>query len=109
MPRFEEPPFSVSVTVNGADVTVRVQGPLDAHTVDEVAADLLAIPPGSEAVLDLSGVSFLDSHALRSLRATVERLDDRGVPVRYRTSDSVERTMDAEGASELDIPDGDPA
>lgn len=109
MPRYEEPPFSVSVIADGGDVTVRVQGPLDAHTVDEVAADLLSIRPGREAVLDLSGVSFLDSHALRSLRATVERLDDRGVPVRYRTSESVDRTMDAEGATEPDIPDGDPA
>lgn len=105
--RFEEPPFSVRVLANGDDVTVRVQGPLDAHTVDEVAAELLAIQPGSEAVLDLSGVSFLDSHALRSLRAIVERLDGRGVPVRYRTSESVDRIMDAEDRGETDTPEGD--
>lgn len=104
MPRFEEPRFSVRVTAEGDDVTVRVQGPLDAHTVDEVAADLLAIPPGSEAVLDLTGVSFLDSHALRALRATVERLDSRGVPVRYRTSESVDRTMDAEAGGGQRLP-----
>lgn len=104
MPRFEESRFSVRVTSEGDDVTVRVQGPLDAHTVDEVAADLLTIPPGSEAVLDLTGVSFLDSRALRSLRATVERLDDRGVPVRYRTSKSVDRTMDAERSGGSDRP-----
>lgn len=107
MPRFEEPPFTVRVIADDGDVTVRVQGPLDAYTVDEVAADLLTIQPGSEAVLDLTGVSFLDSHALRSLRATVERLEGRGVSVRYRTSESVDRTMDAEGPDEPDATEGD--
>lgn len=102
MRRFEEPRFSVRVTAEGDDVTVvRVLGPLDAHTVAEVAVDLLTIRPGSEAVLDLSGVSFLDSHALRTLRAIVERLDARGVSVRYRTSAPVDRTMDAEDAGEV--------
>lgn len=58
-------PFSVSTQQVDSHVVISVTGEVDAHTADQVRAAIdAAITPGARLVVDLSGVSFLDSTGL---------------------------------------------
>ena len=60
------------------------------HVVSENAVD--------EVVLDLAGVSFMDSAGLGSLLSTKERLNDRGINAELRRpSQAVQRVLEANG------------
>lgn len=58
-------PFSVSTENIDDIVVVNVTGEVDAHTADQVRSAIEAgIAPGARLLVDLSGVSFLDSTGL---------------------------------------------
>lgn len=58
-------PFSVSTQHVDSHMVISVTGEVDAHTADQVRAAIdAAITPGARLVVDLSGVSFLDSTGL---------------------------------------------
>lgn len=63
------PPFTVDVRPERARVLVCPHGELDIATVDELAGHLTALREvgWSDVVLDLRGLSFLDSTGLRLL------------------------------------------
>ena len=57
--------FGVSVTQNGDSVTIELTGELDLATVDRARQALDDVPPGTQrVVLDLTGLSFIDSTGL---------------------------------------------
>lgn len=92
MTHLEEAPFATRMTEIDGGVVVAVEGPLDAHTVDEVTRTLLSIPAGTRVLLDLSAVSFLDSRALHHLRVVLTRMSNDGVSLRCRVSGAMGRT-----------------
>ena len=58
-------PFSISTQHVDSRVVISVTGEVDAHTADQVRAAIdSGMSPGARLVVDLSGVSFLDSTGL---------------------------------------------
>jgi anti-sigma B factor antagonist len=72
-------PFDVSVERANGRVVLRARGELDLSTAPtlEHALDALDTNP-SEGLLDMSGVSFMDSSGLRLLIIAAERARDEG-------------------------------
>lgn len=58
--------MNVSVSTSGTVTTVRLAGEIDTYTVPEVRTvfDRLGLAPERTVVVDLSGVTFLDSSGL---------------------------------------------
>jgi anti-sigma B factor antagonist len=77
---FEPPPFAIrSETAESASI-VSVQGELDLATTPQLENALLAAESdrGTDVVLDLCEVEFIDSTALRALILSAERLNEQG-------------------------------
>jgi anti-sigma B factor antagonist len=77
VPAHELPPIDLTVsTVQAGEhaYVVSVQGELDLYTTPQLTAELEAIVDGLEVVLDLSGVTFLDSTALGAILLAARRL-----------------------------------
>ena len=79
MPARDLPPIDLTVsTVQAGEhaYVVSVEGELDLYTTPQLTAELEAIVDGLEVVLDLSGVTFLDSTALGAILLAARRLRD---------------------------------
>lgn len=72
--RAGEPPIDVVVDLVDENHLVRVTGELDAFTVPDVRA-ALAEAAGRDVVLDLSGVTFIDSSGLAMIVEARHRLE----------------------------------
>jgi anti-sigma B factor antagonist len=72
-------PATLSAKRRGNHVVVSLHGELDVFNAADIAAAIeAAVPPDAHgAVVDLSGVGFLDSTAIRKLFALVSRLAER--------------------------------
>jgi len=73
------PPATLEHARHGDHVVVTLRGELDVfNAADMTAAIEAAVPPDAHgAVIDLSGVGFLDSTAIRKLFALAGRLGER--------------------------------
>lgn len=69
-------PMDATVAATGNDI--RVSGEIDAHSVSVVDAALADADPTTTIVLDLSGVTFIDSSGLRALVAAHKRAQAGG-------------------------------
>jgi anti-anti-sigma factor len=68
------PEFSVSVGRSGATVRLAVAGELDLATAPLLADHLAAVgAPGADVVLDLAGLTFLDSSGVTLLLGAARR------------------------------------
>jgi len=79
VPARDLPPIDLTVsTVQAGEhaYVVSVEGELDLYTTPRLTAELEAIVDGLEVVLDLSGVTFLDSTALGAILLAARRLRD---------------------------------
>ncbi len=65
-------------TLEGGGSLVTAAGELDLATVPDLEDTLERADPAGRLVLDLSGLTFLDSSALRLLIATIRRVDEAG-------------------------------
>jgi len=72
----EHPPFEISVTVDGDEHVLVVQGDLDLATTPQLLDALKALPQGAALRLDLSGVAFIDSVGLKALLTAQQRFGD---------------------------------
>ncbi len=72
-------PASLETKRHGANVVVSVTGELDVFNAATIAAEIEASVPSEAhgAVIDLTGVGFLDSTAIRKLFALTSRLRER--------------------------------
>ena len=85
----------------GDDTVMRLDGELDMSgtfvlepQLDRIAADDI----DGGLLIDLRGVTFIDSSGLAALVGAHERLRDRGVPTRFvRGSDDVQRVFELAG------------
>lgn len=87
----------------GATTTIVLTGDLDPATAPRLQAAIDDHADGAQAiVLDLAGVSFLDSSGLRVLVAANEALRGRGIALTLRSpSDNVRRLLDLTGLGEI--------
>jgi stage II sporulation protein AA (anti-sigma F factor antagonist) len=90
---------------DGPGAVLAVTGELDAYTGPVLSEALAA---GGDVTLDLSGVSFVDSSALRILVQAQQERAAQGARLQLQApSDVVRRLLDVSGLSELfAIPDG---
>ena len=90
------------VNRRGKTAEVAVDGELDmagAFKLEPAIEKVVAEDPVDELVIDLAGVSFMDSAGLGSLLSAHERLKDLGISARVaRPSPAVERVLEATGA-----------
>lgn len=88
--------LAIETEQQGDDVVVRVKGELDLSTTPQLSAaiDGTADQPTTTVTLDLAGVSFIDSSALRVLVTTGRTLTERGRALRIGPrSDTVARVL----------------
>jgi anti-anti-sigma factor len=73
------PPATLASERHGDNVVVSVVGELDVFNASEITAAMEAAVPSDVhgAVIDLTGVGFLDSTAIRKLFGLTERLRER--------------------------------
>jgi anti-anti-sigma factor len=72
------PAFEAAVTTGGGTQTVALTGELDLTTVDRVEAAVGTPAPGTRCVLDLRGLGFMDSSAIRLFMRLDIRARDEG-------------------------------
>ena len=89
----------VRVEARGEATVVRVVGVLDALALPEVSRELTDAQRGQvPVVVDLEGVTFMDSRGLGALLAANERSREGAPAVSiYRPSEAVVRLLDVSG------------
>jgi anti-anti-sigma factor len=96
------PPFDVDVTRSGDTVTVRPSGELDIATVPRLSDALQGASPCQRLVLDLRGLSFIDSSGLRLVLMEVERAEGEDHQVQVIPGDErVQRIFKLTGADRI--------
>ncbi len=77
--RRDETSFSWAVDPTEPISTIRFAGDVDLRAEESTAALLRSVPPSATGVLlDLAGVSFIDSSGLRSLVTIKQEVEERG-------------------------------
>jgi anti-sigma B factor antagonist len=74
--RFE--PFAIESGIEGSTVTAVLSGELDMTSVPEVEAALPPVEPGGRLVMDLRGLTFMDSSGVRVLMSLDVRARSEG-------------------------------
>lgn len=100
----------ISVTAAPGPPVLEVVGEVDAHTCSRLKAalDELLAPGerGPDIVIDMAGVTFLDSSGLRVLLGAAKEAEDLGGHVRLRApSDGVVRLLEITGLAERFLSD----
>jgi len=97
------PPFEIAMTRDNGTVTVSPAGELDIATVPRLADALAAAErPYTMLVLDLRGLSFIDSSGLRLVLMEVERGRGEGHDVAVIPGDErVQRIFRLTGADRI--------
>jgi anti-anti-sigma factor len=93
--------LGVDCQVRGRTAEVALRGDLDmaaAFKLEPAIDDVVSENAVDEVVLDLAGVSFMDSAGLGSLLSTRERLSDLGIDAELRRpSEAAQRVLEANG------------
>lgn len=74
--------FAISAEEHDGDVVVEVRGEVDLSTAPVLDERLSGLADVHKLVIDLSGVSFLDSSGLGVLVRTSNKLEDHGGSIR---------------------------
>ena len=95
----EEGVLDIRVGEEGKELTVRANGELDVASAKSFEDELRqAIESGaSPVVLDLEGLTFIDSTGLRALLMVAELSRSKGRPLRIRASKELRRTVEVSG------------
>ena len=100
----EAGPLSVSSSVDAGTANVSLQGELDLDRAAAVADELIELPArgAKRVVVDVSGLTFIDSSGLRALLTAREQLERAGAALELTAlSPSVERVLDMTGTRSL--------
>ena len=101
--------FTVVVTEDGGHTVAHITGEIDIATCERLRDAIEPhLGPGQRIVLDLSGVSFMDSSCLNVLvQARTTLTTDGGSLILRNPSDAARRVLTATGLAELfDIESG---
>ncbi len=104
-PTMDDAAFSVGVdrAPQGAGVTVRVAGDVDLTTAEELERAVREQLASAPVMLDLSGVTFMDSSGLRALDALVRhaRADGRELRIATALPESVAQILELTGMMQI--------
>ena len=92
--------LTMELEQDGEAVVIRPSGELDISTASVLEAALRETMSGdgSEVVVDLGGLTFIDSSGLRLLVVAAERSREAGIRLRLlRGSEPVERMLEVSG------------
>jgi len=91
------------MATEGARTVVVLRGEADFSAVSALSDALAgAISSGTDVVIDLAELAFIDTAAVRVLAAAEQRLGHRGRTLRFRSPNSVaERMLDMFGLTAL--------
>jgi anti-sigma B factor antagonist len=102
-------PFTVSTERSDAAVRVRLAGELDIGTADQAEEEIRQVEsePDATLILDLAGLTFMDSTGLRMLVAADARARDAGRELTIvRGPEAVQRVIEVTGLeSKLNLVD----
>jgi anti-sigma B factor antagonist len=105
----QTPEFHIHVADDGALLTLALTGELDLNTVDKVQEALAAHHSGRQAlVIDLSGLTFMDSSGINLMVNLWNRRDGTAVAF-VAPGDEVARALEISGVKELLTWVADPA
>jgi anti-sigma B factor antagonist len=99
-----QPEFAITEQASDTHHVVAVRGEIDLFTAPELKQVLTDAIEGGErrVVVDLSGVSFLDSTALGVLIGTVKRLRSRGGALALVNTDpTIAKTFEITGLDQI--------
>jgi anti-anti-sigma factor len=92
------PPFDISASRHDGDVTITVSGEIDLATSPALRASLETHRRrGTSVVLDLSGVSYMDSSGLNVLIAAIRESEGSALRVRANASEMVVSLLEVTG------------
>ena len=91
--------FTITTAQVGGTTVVRPRGAIDLATAQQFRAELDAC--SGAVVLDLAGVTFLDSSGLHAILATHRRLNDTGSFVLRDPQSNVRRAIKVVGIEHL--------
>ena len=94
------PGLSLATSTSAAETTLSVTGEIDLETAPQLRDALMAVvtTAQSQVLIDLSGVSFMDSTGLHTLMAAKRRADISGVELAVtHPSHVVERLLEVTG------------
>ena len=105
MDQFQAQPFSIRVlTMQAQAVRVRVSGEVDLSTAPELERALVQeICAAREVLLDLSGVSFIDSSGLHAIVTAARAAQSNGgaLSLDSRLPDQARRVLEITGLQSL--------
>lgn len=94
--------FTVAVVEDSEHPVVTMTGELDMSRVDQAWSIIepLVNPPRSGLVIDMAGVTFVDSRGLNTLVRTLRHLN--GAPLTVRAaSERISRVLEVSGLAEM--------
>jgi anti-anti-sigma factor len=98
------PSFGIQVIANGCSTRIAPAGELDIATTPALEQEIAKATAtrGSELVLDLRELTFMDSTGLRTLAQTNARADEDGFTLSiWRGSRQIERVLEISGLGAL--------
>lgn len=96
------PDLTITTSVEGDTSVVVVAGEVDASSVDELRSAVVdALSARPAIVIDLAGVTFMDSSGLGVLTNALNQVDEQGGKLSLRSpSSSVTRLLEITGLAE---------
>ena len=94
-----EPDFRLTVEQSAGHATILVAGEVDMATVDQLDAAVREQAPAMPVVLDLSGLSFMDSSGVRALDTLLRDAEREGWSIAFRPEfqDGVRQVLEMTG------------
>lgn len=90
--------MTIEKNLNGADLTITLNGRLDTTTAPQLEAELKAALPGVEhLVLDFAGLQYLSSAGLRVLLAAQKTMNKQGDMVVRSVNETIAEIFDVTG------------
>jgi anti-sigma B factor antagonist len=87
---------------HGSPRCISLHGELDAATADDLQVVLDAATQGAgDVVLELTGLTFMDSSGLHALLRAAEQLEGRGRLVLHHPTGPVRRVLDISGIARI--------
>jgi anti-anti-sigma factor len=98
------PSFGIQVIANGGSTRIAPAGELDIATTPALEQEIAkaTAEPGTQLVLDLRELTFMDSTGLRTLAQTNARAEEDGFTLSiWRGSRQIERVLEISGLGAL--------
>lgn len=93
--------MNVSIGRENSDTVATVRGEVDADNCSELAEQLLGAPAEERLVVDLAGLTFIDSSGISELLRVSETVTERGQGFQLRDpSPAVRRVLEITGLLE---------